>query len=79
MVKVRSSRWQKSRNVRLLEDGLTVWCESTKSSRRAKAQQTCEYLCVCVLAAVHNQQENLRWKTGKGPIEKGILRSEKEF
>ncbi|CAG07256.1 unnamed protein product, partial [Tetraodon nigroviridis] len=40
MVKVRSSRWQKSRNVRLLEDGLTVWCESTKSSRRAKAQQT---------------------------------------
>ncbi|XP_003964868.2 1-phosphatidylinositol 4,5-bisphosphate phosphodiesterase delta-3-A [Takifugu rubripes] len=40
MVKVRSSRWQKSRNVRLLEDGLTVWCESTKSSRRAKAKQT---------------------------------------
>lgn len=43
MVKVRSSRWQKSRNLRLLEDGLTVWCESTKSSRKAKAQQTCEY------------------------------------
>uniref|UniRef100_A0A8C4HFZ0 Phosphoinositide phospholipase C n=1 Tax=Dicentrarchus labrax TaxID=13489 RepID=A0A8C4HFZ0_DICLA len=40
MVKVRSSRWQKSRNLRLLEDGLTVWCESTKSSRKAKAQQT---------------------------------------
>uniref|UniRef100_A0A665U8R1 Phosphoinositide phospholipase C n=1 Tax=Echeneis naucrates TaxID=173247 RepID=A0A665U8R1_ECHNA len=25
MVKVRSPRWQKSRNLRLLEDGLTVW------------------------------------------------------
>uniref|UniRef100_A0A3Q3J381 Phosphoinositide phospholipase C n=1 Tax=Monopterus albus TaxID=43700 RepID=A0A3Q3J381_MONAL len=40
MVKVRSTRWQKSRHLRLLEDGLTVWCESTKSSRKAKAQQT---------------------------------------
>ncbi|XP_072299034.1 1-phosphatidylinositol 4,5-bisphosphate phosphodiesterase delta-3-A [Eucyclogobius newberryi] len=40
MVKVRSSRWQKSRHLRLLEDGLTVWCESTKSSRKAKARQT---------------------------------------
>ncbi|TMS14683.1 1-phosphatidylinositol 4,5-bisphosphate phosphodiesterase delta-3-A [Larimichthys crocea] len=40
MVKVRSPRWQKSRNLRLLEDGLTVWCESTKRSRKAKSQQT---------------------------------------
>ncbi|CAL8342590.1 unnamed protein product [Arctogadus glacialis] len=40
MVKVRSSRWQKSRTLRLLEDGVTVWCETAKSSRRAKAQQT---------------------------------------
>ncbi|KAF7661556.1 hypothetical protein LDENG_00259330 [Lucifuga dentata] len=40
MVKVRSARWQKSRTLRLLEDGLTVWCESTKSSHKAKAQQT---------------------------------------
>ncbi|KAM7371659.1 hypothetical protein PAMP_008876 [Pampus punctatissimus] len=40
MVKIRSSRWQKSRSLRLLEDGLTVWCESTKSSRKAKAKQT---------------------------------------
>ncbi|KAK7901929.1 hypothetical protein WMY93_018698 [Mugilogobius chulae] len=39
MVKVRSSRWQKSRHLRLLEDGLTVWCESTKSSRKAKARR----------------------------------------
>ncbi|XP_042248864.1 1-phosphatidylinositol 4,5-bisphosphate phosphodiesterase delta-3-A [Thunnus thynnus] len=40
MVKIRSPRWQKNRTLRLLEDGLTVWCESTKSSRKAKAQQT---------------------------------------
>ncbi|XP_075894792.1 1-phosphatidylinositol 4,5-bisphosphate phosphodiesterase delta-3-A [Nelusetta ayraudi] len=40
MVKVRSSSWQKSRSLRLLEDGLTVWCESSKSSRKAKSQQT---------------------------------------
>ncbi|RVE69825.1 hypothetical protein OJAV_G00081770 [Oryzias javanicus] len=40
MVKVRSSSWQKSRSLRLLEDGLTVWCESTKSSRKGKSQQT---------------------------------------
>ena len=44
MVKVRSSRWQKSRTLRLLEDGVTVWCETAKSSRRAKAQQTCRCL-----------------------------------
>lgn len=42
MVKVRSSRWQKKRNLQLLEDGLTLWCESTKRSRKAKAQQTCK-------------------------------------
>ncbi|KAK5624270.1 1-phosphatidylinositol 4 5-bisphosphate phosphodiesterase delta-3-A [Crenichthys baileyi] len=40
MVKVRSLRWQKSRSMRLLEDGLTVWCETTKSSRKGKSQQT---------------------------------------
>lgn len=40
MVKVRSARWQKSRHLRLLEDGLTVWCESTKSTRKAKDRQT---------------------------------------
>ncbi|MED6274789.1 hypothetical protein CHARACLAT_019968, partial [Characodon lateralis] len=42
MVKVRSLRWQKSRSMRLLEDGLTVWCETTKSSRKGKSQQTCD-------------------------------------
>uniref|UniRef100_A0A3Q2QK22 Phosphoinositide phospholipase C n=1 Tax=Fundulus heteroclitus TaxID=8078 RepID=A0A3Q2QK22_FUNHE len=40
MVKVRSLRWQKSRSLRLLDDGLTVWCETTKSSRKGKSQQT---------------------------------------
>ena len=42
MTKVRSQRWQKSRSLRLLEDGVTVFVESTKSSRKAKAQQTCK-------------------------------------
>ncbi|XP_017274967.1 1-phosphatidylinositol 4,5-bisphosphate phosphodiesterase delta-3-A isoform X2 [Kryptolebias marmoratus] len=40
MLKVRSSRWQRSRSLRLLDDGLTVWCETTKRSRKAKSQQT---------------------------------------
>ncbi|KAJ8245941.1 hypothetical protein GJAV_G00261940 [Gymnothorax javanicus] len=40
MLKVRSPGWQKSRGLRLLEDGVTVWCESTKSSRKAKAQKS---------------------------------------
>uniref|UniRef100_A0A3Q2XH46 Phosphoinositide phospholipase C n=1 Tax=Hippocampus comes TaxID=109280 RepID=A0A3Q2XH46_HIPCM len=46
MVKVRSPRWQKSRTLRLLEDGLTVWCESSKSSRKAKALAVTEVECV---------------------------------
>ncbi|KAG7506238.1 1-phosphatidylinositol 4,5-bisphosphate phosphodiesterase delta-3-A-like [Solea senegalensis] len=59
MVKIRSARWQKSRNLRLLEDGLTVWCESTKSSRKAKAQQTFAVTEVeCVREGC--QSENLR-------------------
>ncbi|KAJ8344789.1 hypothetical protein SKAU_G00289820 [Synaphobranchus kaupii] len=40
MLKVRSQRWQKSRSLQLLDDGVTVWCESSKSFRKAKAQQT---------------------------------------
>uniref|UniRef100_A0A669CDK4 Phosphoinositide phospholipase C n=1 Tax=Oreochromis niloticus TaxID=8128 RepID=A0A669CDK4_ORENI len=49
MLKVRSTSWQRNRSMRLLEDGLTVWCES-KSSRKGKAQQTfavTEVECVC--------------------------------
>lgn len=40
MVKVRSLRWRKDRRLKLLEDCVTVWCESSKSSR--KREQTCE-------------------------------------
>uniref|UniRef100_A0A8C4EQ56 Phosphoinositide phospholipase C n=1 Tax=Dicentrarchus labrax TaxID=13489 RepID=A0A8C4EQ56_DICLA len=32
MVKVRSPRWQKRRTLKLLEDGVTVWCQSHKTS-----------------------------------------------
>ncbi|CAJ1076261.1 -phosphatidylinositol 4%2C5-bisphosphate phosphodiesterase delta-3-A [Xyrichtys novacula] len=66
MTKVRSSRWQKSRNLRLLEDGLTVWCESTKSSRKAKAQQTFAVTEVeCVREGC--QSETLRRLSGSVP------------
>uniref|UniRef100_A0A4W6FKX5 Phosphoinositide phospholipase C n=1 Tax=Lates calcarifer TaxID=8187 RepID=A0A4W6FKX5_LATCA len=66
MVKVRSSRWQKSRHLRLLEDGLTVWCESTKSSRKAKAQQTFAVTEVeCVREGC--QSEALRRLSGSVP------------
>lgn len=42
MVKVRSARWQKQRILKLLDDGVTVWCQSQKTSSRAKEQQSCE-------------------------------------
>ncbi|XP_056609979.1 1-phosphatidylinositol 4,5-bisphosphate phosphodiesterase delta-3-A [Triplophysa dalaica] len=38
MVKVRSLRWRKDRRLKLLDDCVTVWCESSKSSR--KREQT---------------------------------------
>ncbi|KAI3365300.1 hypothetical protein L3Q82_010395, partial [Scortum barcoo] len=38
--KVRSPRWQKRRTLKLLEDGVTVWCQSHKTSSRAKEQQS---------------------------------------
>uniref|UniRef100_A0A8D3BC47 Phosphoinositide phospholipase C n=1 Tax=Scophthalmus maximus TaxID=52904 RepID=A0A8D3BC47_SCOMX len=40
MVKVRSPRWQKRRTLKLLDDGVTVWCQSHKTSNRAKEQQS---------------------------------------
>lgn len=40
MMKVRSQRWRKDRNLKLLEDCVTVWCESSKTSRKGKRQQT---------------------------------------
>lgn len=42
--KVRSPRWQKRRILKLLEDGVTVWCQSYKTSSRAKEQQSCKFL-----------------------------------
>uniref|UniRef100_A0A8C6KIR2 Phosphoinositide phospholipase C n=1 Tax=Nothobranchius furzeri TaxID=105023 RepID=A0A8C6KIR2_NOTFU len=66
MVKVRSSRWQKSRSLRLLEDGLTVWCESTKRSSKAKSQQTFAITEVeCVREGC--QSEALRRLSGSVP------------
>ncbi|MED6259105.1 hypothetical protein ATANTOWER_017032, partial [Ataeniobius toweri] len=40
MVKVRSARWQKQRTLKLLEDGVTVWCQSQRTFSRAKEQQS---------------------------------------
>lgn len=66
MVKVRSKSWQKSRSLRLLEDGVTVWCESTKSSSKAKAQQTFSVTEVeCVREGC--QSEALRRLSGSMP------------
>ncbi|KAJ8364484.1 hypothetical protein SKAU_G00133150 [Synaphobranchus kaupii] len=66
MVKVRSSGWQKKRGLRLLEDGFTVWCESSKSSRKAKAQQSFSVADVeCVREGC--QSEALRKLAGSIP------------
>ncbi|TWW57289.1 1-phosphatidylinositol 4,5-bisphosphate phosphodiesterase delta-3-A [Takifugu flavidus] len=43
MLKVRSAHWQKRRTLKLLEDGVTIWCQSHKTSSRAKEQQSCKY------------------------------------
>lgn len=40
MMKVRSQRWRKDRSLKLLEDCVTVWCESSKSSRKSEREQT---------------------------------------
>ncbi|XP_053472030.1 1-phosphatidylinositol 4,5-bisphosphate phosphodiesterase delta-3-A isoform X2 [Ictalurus furcatus] len=59
IVKVRSSRWQKQRGFRLLEDCVTVWCESSKTSRKAKRRQS---FCVTEVECVREgcQSECLR-------------------
>ncbi|XP_058230768.1 1-phosphatidylinositol 4,5-bisphosphate phosphodiesterase delta-3-A [Hemibagrus wyckioides] len=59
IVKVRSSRWQKHRIFRLLEDCVTVWCESSKTSHKAKRRQT---FCVTEVECVREgcQSECLR-------------------
>ncbi|XP_048859089.1 1-phosphatidylinositol 4,5-bisphosphate phosphodiesterase delta-3-A isoform X2 [Brienomyrus brachyistius] len=66
MVKVRSPRWQKTRSLRLLEDGVTVWCETCKSFRRTRAQQTFSVTEVeCVREGC--QSEALRRLSGSVP------------
>ncbi|XP_066554659.1 1-phosphatidylinositol 4,5-bisphosphate phosphodiesterase delta-3-A isoform X2 [Amia ocellicauda] len=66
MVKVRSPSWQKSRSLRLLEDGVTVWCESSKRSRRSTTAQTFSVMDVeCVREGC--QSETLRGLGGSLP------------
>ncbi|MBN3271645.1 PLD3A phosphodiesterase, partial [Polyodon spathula] len=64
--KIRSPRWQKRRELRLLEDGMTVWCETHKRSKRATSQQTFSVMDVqCVLEGC--QSEVLRGLCGSIP------------
>ncbi|XP_029953437.1 1-phosphatidylinositol 4,5-bisphosphate phosphodiesterase delta-3-A-like [Salarias fasciatus] len=71
MVKVRSPRWQKRRTLRLLEDGVTVWCQSHKTSSRAKEQQSFSVTEVeCVRRGC--QSEALRRMSGS-PMEARCL------
>ncbi|CAL8303655.1 unnamed protein product [Lota lota] len=66
MVKVRSPRWQKRRMLRLLDDGVTVWCQSHKTSSRAKEQQSFSIMEVeCVREGC--QSEILRRMAGSVP------------
>ncbi|XP_036445128.1 1-phosphatidylinositol 4,5-bisphosphate phosphodiesterase delta-3-A isoform X1 [Colossoma macropomum] len=59
IVKVRSQRWQKKRSFKLLEDCVTVWCESSKTSRKAQRRQS---FCVTEVECVREgcQSECLR-------------------
>ncbi|XP_078146865.1 1-phosphatidylinositol 4,5-bisphosphate phosphodiesterase delta-3-A-like [Centroberyx gerrardi] len=66
MVKVRSPRWQKRRTLKLLDDGVTVWCQSHKTSSRAKEQQSFSITEVeCVREGC--QSEMLRRVAGSVP------------
>ncbi|CAJ1080567.1 -phosphatidylinositol 4%2C5-bisphosphate phosphodiesterase delta-3-A-like [Xyrichtys novacula] len=66
MIKVRSPRWQKRRTLKLLEDGVTVWCQSHKTSSRAKEQQSFSVTDVeCVREGC--QSETLRPMLGSVP------------
>uniref|UniRef100_A0A3Q3G894 Phosphoinositide phospholipase C n=1 Tax=Kryptolebias marmoratus TaxID=37003 RepID=A0A3Q3G894_KRYMA len=66
MVKVRSTRWQKHRTLKLLEDGVTVWCQSQKTSSRAKEQQSFSIMEVeCIREGC--QSETLRQMVGSIP------------
>ncbi|KAF1374307.1 hypothetical protein PFLUV_G00248640 [Perca fluviatilis] len=66
MVKVRSPRWQKRRTLKLMEDGVTVWCQSHKTSSWAKEQQSFSVMEVeCVREGC--QSETLRQMIGSVP------------
>ncbi|XP_066497923.1 1-phosphatidylinositol 4,5-bisphosphate phosphodiesterase delta-3-A [Hoplias malabaricus] len=66
MVKVRSQRWQKNRDFKLLEDCVTVWCQSSKASSKAKRRQS---FCVTEVECVREgcQSECLRRLSGSVP------------
>ncbi|KAL1264193.1 hypothetical protein QQF64_004548, partial [Cirrhinus molitorella] len=40
MTKVRSPRWKRKRMLKLMNDGVTVWCESNKATNKAKCLQS---------------------------------------
>ncbi|XP_061565105.1 1-phosphatidylinositol 4,5-bisphosphate phosphodiesterase delta-3-A-like [Cololabis saira] len=66
MMKVRSPRWQKQRFLKLLDDGVTVWCQSNKTSSRAKEQQSFSVTEVqCVREGC--QSETFRKMSGSVP------------
>ncbi|KAA8581136.1 hypothetical protein FQN60_002717 [Etheostoma spectabile] len=66
MVKVRSPRWQKRRTLKLMGDGVTVWCQSHKTSSWAKEQQSFSVMEVeCVREGC--QSETLRQMVGSVP------------
>ncbi|KAK1880379.1 1-phosphatidylinositol 45-bisphosphate phosphodiesterase delta-3-A [Dissostichus eleginoides] len=65
MIKVRSPRWQKRRTLKLLEDGVTIWCQSHKTTSWAKEQQSFSVMEVeCVREGV--QSETLRQMLDSG-------------
>ncbi|XP_056285014.1 1-phosphatidylinositol 4,5-bisphosphate phosphodiesterase delta-3-A [Pseudoliparis swirei] len=69
MIKVRSPRWQKRRTLKLMEDGVTVWCQSHKTSSWAKEQQSFSIMEVeCVREGC--QSETLRQMLGSGPVQR---------
>uniref|UniRef100_A0AAQ4PLR4 Phosphoinositide phospholipase C n=1 Tax=Gasterosteus aculeatus aculeatus TaxID=481459 RepID=A0AAQ4PLR4_GASAC len=66
MIKVRSPRWQKRRTLKLMGDGVTVWCQSHKTSNWAKEQQSFSVMEVeCVREGC--QSETLRQLVGSVP------------
>ncbi|XP_056325158.1 1-phosphatidylinositol 4,5-bisphosphate phosphodiesterase delta-3-A [Danio aesculapii] len=65
VTKVRSPRWKRKRMLKLMNDGVTVWCESNKATSKAKSQQSfsvAEVECVlegCKSETLRNQATSL--------------------